>query len=80
MTLQQIWSPTDARDTVRDAMQLGALKRLHQQVEGPTIWESIVIERALLRTLPKPVGRLAPIDKLMADWPAPIYCTTVIVP
>jgi hypothetical protein len=76
--LQRIWSPTDARDTVRDAVQLGALKWLHQQVNSMTVWDSIVAERALLGTLPKPVVSLTSIDKLMADWPAPIICGLVI--
>lgn len=75
--LQQVWSPQDHRDTVRDVMQLAALKQLHRQVDvGLSIWDSIVVERALLGTLPKPI-RTPQVEPLFADWPARIVCAVV---
>lgn len=78
--LERIWSPEDARDTVRDAMQLAALKRLHRELtDSADVWESLVLERALLRTLPQPVASLTPISKLfeLVGWPVRIICPVI---
>jgi hypothetical protein len=80
--LQRIWSPADARDTVRDTMQLAALKRLHRDLtHGADVWDTLVLERSLLRTLPQPVVSMTPISKLLelVEWPARIVCPVIVV-
>lgn len=81
MTLKQVWSPADARETVRDALQLAALKRIHRELtQSADVWDTLVLEHALLGTLPQPLVPMTPISKLLelAEWPAPIICPVII--